>query len=128
MRIVRRPERGRPAEAISMDASFEDFPMPLEYLHGMAIQASWEGTSLDGVLALEVSNHAFANNTSNELLPDADQVWTPVTGSSVTVDEDTGNHMWDISEMYYEAVRVVYTANAGTGEVKLYYLGKSDAA
>lgn len=128
MRIVRRPERGRTATPISMNASFEDFPMPIEYLHGMAIQASWSGTTLDGVLSLEVSNHAFANNTSNNLLPDAEQVWTALTGSNVTVDEDTGDHMWDISEMYYEAVRVVYVATGGTGSVSLYYLGKSDAA
>lgn len=128
MRIVRRPERGRPATPISMDDSFEDAPMPMEYLHGMAIQARWSGTSLDGTLSLEVSNHAFANNTGNELLPTGEQVWTALTGSDVAISTDSGDHMWDISEMYYEAVRVVYESTAGTGTIELFYLGKSDAA
>ena len=125
MNIVRRPLRGKPATPVDLDESFEDFPMPFEYLDSLSIQAEWVATSVSGVLGLEVSNHAFANNTGNELLPDDEQVWTVMPGSQFTVNEDEGNHMWDISEVFYEAVRVTYTRYAGTGAMSFYYVGKA---
>lgn len=126
MRLVRRPERGYLATPTSMATSFNDEPMRMEYMHGLAIQASWTGTSPVGVLKLQASNHAFDQNVNNGILADA--IWTDIPGSSLSISSNTGDHMYDISEVYYEAIRVVYTATSGVGSISLYYCGKSDAA
>lgn len=124
MNIVRRPERGRTAATTSMASSFNDTPICVEYMVGLSIQASWSGTPT-GALKLQASNHAFDQNVNNGIL--AAPIWTDIPGSSVSLTGSAGTQMWDISEVYYEAIRVVYTASSGTGSIQLYYLGKKDA-
>lgn len=125
MRLISVPERGKAPADHDMAESFNDTPISMEYCQGMSVQIHWDGTSPVGVFKLQASNNAFTDNVNNNVNPDA--YWVDITDASVTVGADTGTHMWNISEIFYSAIRVVYTADGGTpgtGTANIWYVGK----
>ncbi len=69
--------------------------------------------ALTGTLKLQASNNAFADNTGNQEDPNA--VWVDIPGSSVSV-ATSATQVWNVSDVYYKSVRVVWshTVNGGT--------------
>lgn len=68
---------------------------------------------LTGTLKLQASNDAFLqdgwNNEEN-----TSATWIDITGSSVAV-SGTGSQIWNVSDVYYSAARVVWTRTVGIG-------------
>ncbi len=90
--------------------------------YGTGTQTIAVQDALTGTLKLQASNNAFADNTNNEL--DADAVWVDIPGSSVAVTA-TANQFWNVSDVYYKAVRVVWTRTVNGGDYVAYIYTKS---
>lgn len=108
-----------------MSATFNGTPLLTERMTGFSICANitYGSGTLAGTLKLQASNNAFADNTSMELNPAA--VWVDIPSSSITVSvtADT-TAFWNVTDVFYEAVRVVWTRTSGTGTFSPYYLAK----
>ncbi len=65
-----------------------------------AIRAEWAGSTPVGTLSLQISD-------------DGDG-WSDYTGSATTVNGD-GNFLWNLSNIGYQYVRVVYARVSGDG-------------
>lgn len=70
--------------------------------------------TITGTLKLQISNNAFNGNVNNN--PDANAVWVDYTSSSQAV-SGAGSVAWNVADVYFKAVRVVWTRTAGTGTI-----------
>ncbi len=99
-------------DSVSMGASSNGAAIHVESMTGFSIMAKWTGSPV-GDFTLEASNNAFTDNVNNNENPDA--LWVTITGSDVAAGGTSGNQIWNVSDVYYKAVRVVYTRTSGTG-------------
>jgi len=79
-----------------------------------AIQADYTGT-FSGSLKLQVSND------------EADSVvnWVDLTGSSIAI-TSAGSYIWNVKQVAYRAVRVVYTYTSGSVTLSLSITNKGE--
>lgn len=124
--LMRVPEKGIRAGTTSMGASFNGTPTKVDVLEGYSICASVvdAGADLVGTLKIQVANNVFANNTSNELTSYA--VWIDLPGSEVALDGGNDSVIWNVSEVFYEAFRLVWTRTSGSGTIEMYIIGKGN--
>lgn len=123
MQISRVPEKGKTAVAQAMLASFNGTPYLMERLEGFSICAAVVETvaTVAGSFKLQASNNAFADDAINRT--NAGAVWVDIPSSSVPV-SGAGNFFWNVSDVNYEAVRIVWTSTGGDGNVSVYFLAK----
>jgi hypothetical protein len=86
-------------------------PVLLEHMMGYAIWATWSGTTIAGTIKLQATVDL--------------ENWEDVANSSVTI-TGADTNLWNITEAFYQAVRVVVTAddaNTITVTAKIYAKG-----
>lgn len=120
--IIRVPDRGKTATTVSLNSSTTVATYYLERMRGytIGIKVS-DAAALSGTFKLQASNNAWVDNTDLSAFSGA--VWVDVDASSQTVTAD-GDYMWTYYYAPYDAVRLVWTNSAGTGNVKAYFLAK----
>lgn len=90
-----------------------------------SIQASFTGAPT-GTIKLQCSNIPSIYQTHQPLsdqIPTPTEVWTDVANSQAAISA-AGNVMWNIADIGYEKLRVVYTATSGTGSLTVVMVGK----
>ena len=103
----------------SMSASFNGDALGLDSMEGYSIGLTWTETagSVAGILKLQASDNAFLDNPgwpqSVNINPNA--TWTDITGTAATLTTGPGTQFWNVSDVYYRAVRVVWTRTSGSG-------------
>ena len=103
----------------SMNATFNGTAFLLDSMEGFSIAWAWTETSaaLAGTLKLQASNNAFLDNpaypASLNINPNA--LWVDIPGSSVTLVTGSGSQFWNVADVYYRSVRVVWTRTSGQG-------------
>lgn len=120
MRVVDRVDTG-----LSMTTSFNGTAIGVDHLEGLSvcIAVTETSASLAGTLKLQASNNAFLDTNSNNTV-DPNAVWVDISGSSVALTAGSGNYMFNVSEIYYRAVRIVWTSTSGEGTAIAYWHGK----
>jgi hypothetical protein len=103
-------------DAVSMGASINSSGIDLNQQMIYAIQAVWTGTPA-GTLKIQVSN---------DIVPVASSVvnWTDYTGSSQTLSGSAGDFVWNVLNVGYRWMRLVYTRSSSTGTLNVTYSGK----
>jgi len=77
---------------------------------GYAVYAEWTG-SPNGVIELQAS---LDGNT-----------WVTITGSPSII-TTAGNFMWNVGDVFYDKVRVLYIKTSGSGTLNVHINGKAD--
>lgn len=95
-----------PGNPISLATSWTSEPVYVYQIVLLSIQLVFTGTPV-GTFSLECSNDEY----DSKLAP---QNWTKIAGSAQDVTE-AGDHTWNIQDAGYRWIRVVYTADSGTG-------------
>jgi hypothetical protein len=85
--------------------------MELKNMYGCAIQVVWTGTP-NGVFKLQASSDPLTNTTTPSAPGSVPTHWTDIPASSYTVNA-AGNYMWNVYDIMYNWVRVVYTDASG---------------
>lgn len=112
----------------NMASSLSSIGIDLNQTVMYSIQAVFSGSPV-GTLKLQISNDIVpvapvAGNPVGSN-PAANVVnWTDYTGSSTAVSA-AGNFVWNVFDVGYRWVRVVYTRSSGTGTLNITYSGKS---
>ena len=117
---------------IAIDANTVQFASSLQNaLDGVEIDITGYGTGthtldvedeLEGTVKLQASNNAFQDNVNMELRDDT--FWVDVPNMSATLDGGDDTVFWNVSDVYYEAVRIVWTRTIGQGTGQFYFLAK----
>jgi hypothetical protein len=125
--IMRVPEKGKAGTPVSMNATFNGSPYKVDFLDGFSICAAIDETtpSLAGTLKLQVSNNAFLDNVNNET--NASATWVDYPSSTVTLTAGNTQVLWNVSYVYFEAVRIVWTRTSGQGTITPYFVAKGSA-
>jgi hypothetical protein len=92
--------------AESMGASFNSSVFSLADVMGYSIQAVFTG-SPNGVFKLQASNDMVS--AVGDIVN-----WTDIASTSIAINSN-GTAMWNIADVYYRWVRLVYTRTSGTG-------------
>lgn len=95
---------------ISMSASFASVPIDCSTLQGFSIQGYWTGVPT-GTLELQMSNDGIN--------------WDTYIDSSLDV-ATTSKVFWNVSEIHFDLVKVVFTHASGTGSFTAWANGKGD--
>lgn len=126
-RVIPSPE-GDPIDSGDMGDDITSAPILMQSLTGMGFSFSWLGTSPVGTLAVEISND-FSLDAKGEVLNEG--TWTTLTLNlngapvqSIPVTGNSGNAFIDIEKTSAYAIRAVYTATSGDGELIAYANGK----
>ena len=110
------------------EATFESQPYRLTGISGYSIQSSWGASAgRSGTLKLQASNNVYHKTyktdpdnrfqdlqeelDNNRVNPDA--LWNDIPGSAKTVTDAADGHFWDVSDVMYSAVRVVWDGTPG---------------
>jgi hypothetical protein len=122
--INRDPDKGRIGTPVSMTASFNSHAYLLDRMKGYSIcgQCTETVASLAGVFKLQASNNAFADNVNMDVNPNA--VWVDIPSSSITLTAGSTQVFWNVTDVHYEAVRVVWTSTTGQGIFTPYFMAK----
>lgn len=110
-------------DTLSLNASINGPAFGIERLEGFSMAASWTQTSgsLAGTFKIQVSNDAFLNNVNENENPNAQ--WDDISGSAVLA-SGAGQQMWNVSQAFYKAARIVWTSTSGQGVATVKYHGK----
>lgn len=126
---TRNPDKGHASTATSMNASFNGTSANrtlylVERMKSYSICADIVETSasLAGALKLQASNNAYLDNVNNDANPNA--VWVDVPSSTITLTAGSTAIMWNVTDVGYECVRVVWTRTSGQGTFTPYFLAK----
>lgn len=91
--------------------SFNSLGYALPQVFGCAIQAVITGTLVGSAkLQVSVDPNTLSDPTSQPTN------WTDYVGSAQTV-SSAGTLVWNISDVWFNWVRIVYTATSGTGNI-----------
>lgn len=114
--------KASPANTGSMAADIISAPTIVQWLSMISYQVSWAGTSPVGAVSVQVSND-FSLNPDGSVKTQG--IWTTMTfkynGNEVTsipVSGDSGNGFIDIDATGAYAMRIVYTATSGVGNIQ----------
>lgn len=100
-----------PAAGTSLGASGNSSAGNISQVIGYSIQAVWSaGSTPVGVLKLQSSNDG-----SN---------WNDISGATANVSGDTGSAMFNVTDAYYNQVRLVYTRTSGSGTINASLVSK----
>lgn len=104
--------------SIPMDVTFESLPLYLGNIVNFSIQLVFSGTPV-GTLKLQCSSD-LGNILNPGLIQQSDKVvnWTDVNHSDQAISSD-GTHTWNVQNVGYNWVRIVYTAVSGTGSLDI---------
>lgn len=110
-----------------MSSDLESIGIDLNQIVACSIQAVFTGSPV-GILKLQVSNEilppAASNSNPISSNPAANVVnWTDVTASMVAVASD-GNFVWDLPQMGFKWIRLVYTHTSGSGSLSASFSAK----
>jgi hypothetical protein len=83
--------------------------------------ATMTATALAGTIKLQACNNAFLDNVNSNENPAA--VWVDVPSSSTAVSGAT-SILWNVSDVFYEAVRIAWTATTGNSTLVYYMIAK----
>jgi hypothetical protein len=97
----------------SMSANFASDPMDLSTVQGFCIQAKHTGSPV-GVLKLQISNN------------DSVLGWDDYPNSEQAVPSSNQQCTWNVSDVHFDLVRIVYTFTSGSGTITAYINGKGD--
>ena len=101
-------------ENVDMSADYTSAALKVDSMDGYSVCARWVGGgSPTGTFKLQASNNAFPDNVGYNIPENPDAIWVDITGSDYTVTDD-GDYFWNVSDVYYRAVRVVYDQVSGT--------------
>lgn len=90
-----------------LNANLNSAPMQLQHMFGFSIQLVWTGTPT-GTFKLQGSSDSVYVAPRNTLSPETPVNWTDIANSSEAVSA-AGSFMWNVSDAFYNFVRVVYT-------------------
>ena len=83
----------------------------------VSYDVSWTGTNPSGTISVQVSN-TYKANAQGTVIVAGD--WTSLPLSSTpTISQSTGNGCIDIDVTGFNAIRLVYTANSGSGTMQV---------
>lgn len=109
-------------DAGDMSADIISDPTIITNLSMFSYAISWAGTAPVGTMSVQVSND-YSQNAAGKVMNAG--TWTTVTLSAPTpVTGATGNGFIDIDATAAYAIRAVYTATSGTGELTVVAVGK----
>lgn len=93
-----------------MDDDIESSPIGLPNMIGYSVQAVWTGSTIDGTIKLQCSVDpcSQARTTSRE----DPTHWSDVEDSEITINA-AGDFVWNVSDVFYPWVRIVYTDGSG---------------
>lgn len=91
-----------------MNADINSGPLQLYEMFGYSIQIEWTG-SPTGAFKLQASSDPIYKNAQVQPVP---VNWTDIADSTVTV-STSGNYMWNVFDVMYNYVRLVYTDGSG---------------
>ena len=78
------------------------------FLDNVGIIVAWSGSSLDGELSVEVSNQ--------QENPQESMQWAKLDfGGPILIVGDSGDHLINCNNVPFNALRLQYAANSGTG-------------
>lgn len=89
-----------------LNTNLTSIALPLYHIYGYAIQAVYTGTP-SGTFKLQASSDPI-NPPGQGMGANVVTNWTDVANSSVTVTA-AGNYMWNVTDVMYNYVRLVYT-------------------
>jgi len=92
-------------ESIALNTNIPGKQMSLQHMYGFAIQVNCTGTP-NGTFKLQASTDPFATSPSPSH-------WTDITGSSVAAAGANFSYLWNVTDVMYNWVRVVYTDASG---------------
>lgn len=94
---------------VVMNTTITSQAVPVVNMYGFAIQAVYTATP-SGTLKLQASADPF--NYASPVQPPVPTNWTDVTDSSEPV-SGAGVFIWNVTGVFYNYVRVVYTDSSG---------------
>jgi hypothetical protein len=103
----------------SMGGDYTSSPVYLNQIAMGSIEAVWTGSPV-GEIKLQVSvNHKEAANGGVAVAG----TWTDYTNSEYSM-TTAGSVVWNLSNIGYQYIRVVYTRTSGTGTLNVFGMGK----
>lgn len=120
---------GSPANGNSMAANITSSPIVLLYMYACSFAFLWTGTSPVGTVSIQGSND-FSQNANGTVLNAG--TWDTLTlnygGSAVTsvpISGNSGNGIIDVVATGVYAIRFIYTATSGTGNITVTSFAKA---
>lgn len=95
--------------AEDMDADITGPATELQNIYGYSIQAVYTGATCDGTIKLQCSVDPVRNATPS---PPQPATWTDIADSSYTI-TSSGSYVWNVENVMYTWVRVVFTDGSG---------------
>lgn len=90
--------------------------LDLQQMYGYSIQAIWTGAALVGTVKLQASlDYNPATGFSG--------TWSDIGGSTEVVN-GPGSFVWNVSNVFYPYVRLVFTYTSGSGAITVYQFAK----
>lgn len=100
------------ATAVAMNANYTSSAVPLKNIYMYNISANVTGTPT-GTIKLQASNDPETNDTMPLGVPQPLPTnWADIANSTFTLTA-SGDTMWNVSQVAYNYVRVVYTDTSG---------------
>lgn len=96
----------------SMAASFESESFDLSVAQGFSIHAKWTGSPV-GTIKLQI------------LVSDVTG-WEDLADSEISVPNATNTALWNVSDVFYDQVKIVFTRSSGSGSANAYINAKGD--
>lgn len=78
--------------------------------------------ALAGTMKLQGSNNAFTGNTSLE--ENSDAIWEDISNTSANITGASGAELYNITGVYFNAIRASVTATTGDAEIEFYFYAK----
>lgn len=91
----------------------------VEHLEGVSfIVKTTDAGSLAGSFKLQISNNAFTGNVGVSTYQNPNATWLDYSGSSQAISgaEVKG---WNVTDLYFKAIRLVWTSSAGAGSAEV---------
>ena len=107
-----------PLSTTTMNTTITSPACQLYNIYGYAIQIVWTGTPT-GTLKLQVSSDPVPQGPPNVIPPFEPTHWSDLTDSPFAITA-AGDYMWNVYDVMYNWVRLVYTdASGGTSTASI---------
>lgn len=102
------------ATNVLLNANYNSNAVPLKSIFMYSIAALTSNGTLVGTIKLQASNDPETNDSMPLGTPAPPPThWVDITGSSFTLFPATNETMWNVRDVAYNYVRVVFTDNSG---------------
>jgi hypothetical protein len=96
----------------------------IDDLSMVSYDISWtNGSSPMGAMSVQVSN-TYKQNSAGQVLVTGNWTTVPLGTNTTTINTNTGNGFIDIDTIGAYAIRLVYTANSGSGTMQAFVVSK----